>query len=150
MTDLPPDARLAAPSRRRWLLAALLLVLIAIAIGAWFWWGSSGSTTEPAAAKAGKGAGKSAGKGGRFGGGAGGVQPVAAVPARMGDVNVVQSSIGTATALRTATVKPRVDGLLQSVLFTEGQQVAPGAAIAQIDPAPFEVALSQAEGQLAR
>ena len=147
MTDLPPAARPDAPARRRWLLPALLLALIAILVGGWLWWG--GSSTESPSAKAAKGAGKGAGKGGR-GGGAGGVQPVAAVPARIGDVNVIQTSIGTVTALRTATVKPRVDGLLQSVLFTEGQQVAAGAAIAQIDPAAFEVALSQAEGQLAR
>src|SRR5205085_8772367 len=59
-------------------------------------------------------------------------------------------SIGTVTALRTATVRPRVDGLLKDVMFTEGQQVAAGAPLAQIDPAPFEVALSQTEGQLAR
>src|SRR5262249_21310387 len=138
--------------KHRWLLPALILVLIAIVAGGWYWWSSSGSATEPAAGKAaGKGSGKGGpGKGGRFGGGPQGPQPVAAVAARTGDANVVQSSIGTVTALRTATVKPRVDGLLQNVLFTEGQQVASGAALAQIDPAPFEVALSQSEGQLAR
>jgi multidrug efflux system membrane fusion protein len=149
MTDLPP-ARLASLKRRRWLLPALILVLLAIVIGGWLWWGS-GTSTETPSAKAAKGAGKGgAGKGGRFSGGAGGVQPVAAVAARIGDIHVIQSSIGTVTATRTATVRPRVDGLLQSVLFTEGQQIAAGAALAQIDPAPFEVALSQAEGQLAR
>ena len=150
MTDLPPD-RLIVLRKHRWLLPALILVLLAIVAGGWYLWRSSGSSTEPAAGKAGKaGFGKGAGKGGRFGGGQQGPQPVAAVAARTGDVNVVQSSIGTVTALRTATVKPRVDGLLQTVLFTEGQQIASGAPLAQIDPAPFEVALSQAEGQLAR
>ena len=36
------------------------------------------------------------------------------------------------------------------MLFTEGQLVKAGAVLAQIDPAPFQVALEQAEGQLAR
>jgi len=150
MTDLPPGSRI-APARRRWLIPALIVVLVAIAAGGWWWWSSSGSPAESPSAKAAKGGGgKGGGRGGRFGGGTGGPQPVSAVAAKTGDVNVVQTSIGTATALRTATVRPRVDGLLKEVLFTEGQQVAAGTPLAQIDPAPFEVALSQAEGQLAR
>jgi multidrug efflux system membrane fusion protein len=48
------------------------------------------------------------------------------------------------------TVRPRVDGMLLRVDFAEGQLVKEGAALAQIDPAPFQVQLSQAEGQLAR
>src|SRR2546421_3801045 len=108
MTDLPP-ARLAAPARRRWLLPALILVLIAIAIGGWYWWGSGSPHTETPSAKAAKGSGKGGGKGGRFGGGAGGVQPVAAGPARGGGVNVVQTSIRTVTAPRTPTVRARGD-----------------------------------------
>ena len=150
MTDLRPDPLAAPRERPRWLLPVLIVVMLAIAIGGWYLWSSSGKSTEPAAAKAGKGSFGFGKGGGRFGSGAGGVQPVAAVAARTGDVNVIQTSIGTVTAIRTATVKPRVDGLLQNVLFTEGQQVAAGSPLAQIDPAPFEVALEQAEGQHAR
>jgi multidrug efflux system membrane fusion protein len=58
--------------------------------------------------------------------------------------------LGTATALRTVTVKPRVDGLLSEVNYVEGQIVPAGHPLAQIDPVPFQVALSQVEGQLAR
>ena len=36
------------------------------------------------------------------------------------------------------------------VYFKEGQEVAKGALLAQIDPRPFQVQLSQAEGQLMR
>ena len=79
MTDLPPDRRIVF-RRHRWLLPALILVLLAIVAGGWYLWTSSGSSTEPAAGKAGKaGFGKGAGKGGRFGGGQQGPQPVAAV-----------------------------------------------------------------------
>jgi len=152
MTDLPPPVLPAERrARRRWLLPVVIaLAVIAAAAGAWYLWGSSSGSASPGGteqAKSGKGKG---GKGGRFGGGTGGPQPVAAAAAKTGDIHVVQTSIGTATALRTATVRPRVDGLLQSVEFTEGQQVAAGAVLAHIDPATFRVALQQSEGQLAR
>src|SRR5205814_1351656 len=39
---------------------------------------------------------------------------------------------------------------LLSVLYKEGQTVAAGALLAEIDPRPFQVQLEQAEGQLAR
>jgi multidrug efflux system membrane fusion protein len=131
----------------------IVAIIALIAVGAWYVWGR---TSDPAAkaetadAAKGKG-GKGAGKGGRFGGSApGGVQPVAAATAKIGDVNIVQTGLGTVNALRTVTVKPRVDGQLNSVNFTEGQLVGAGQTIAQIDPVPLQVALSQAEGQLAR
>jgi multidrug efflux system membrane fusion protein len=115
-------------------------------------WGRPDGAATPAktdATKAGKG-GAGKGGGGRFGGDPNRVQPVAAVAVRLGDVNIVQTALGTVTANRTVTVKPRVDGQLQSVLFTEGQLVKAGDAIAQIDPVPLQVQLAQAEGQLAR
>ncbi|MBL8512326.1 MAG: MdtA/MuxA family multidrug efflux RND transporter periplasmic adaptor subunit [Betaproteobacteria bacterium] len=68
----------------------------------------------------------------------------------MADINLTQTALGTVTAFKVATVKARVDGLLQDVLFREGQVVKAGEVLAQIDPKPLQVALSQAEGQLAR
>src|SRR5438034_9099838 len=119
MADLPPASLPSAPrGRPRWLLPVIIAAIVAaIAIAAWYVWGRTGdpaakAETADAKAKAGKGGGK----GGRFGAGApGGIQPVAAATARIGDVNIVQTSLGTVNALRTVTVKPRVDGQLQNV-----------------------------------
>jgi multidrug efflux system membrane fusion protein len=76
--------------------------------------------------------------------------PVAAEPARTGDVAVHLDGIGTVTPRAAVTVRTRVDGELVAVHFREGQDVARGDLLAEIDPRPFEVQLTQAEGQLAR
>jgi len=155
MADLPP---LPPPveGRRRWIIPLIVAAVVAILVViGWRLWGSSDADAQKAQTADGKGgkagAGKAgAGKGGRFAGGTGGVQPVSAAAAKVGDINIVQTALGTATALRSVTVKPRVDGLLTDVNYVEGQVVQAGHHIAQIDPVPFQLALSQQEGQLAR
>ena len=155
MSALPPDPHptVIARPRRSWVYPAVIVAMIALmAFGAWWIWGRSDAPV-PGSAVATKD-GKAAGKGGRRGGPGGfdpnRAQPVQAAVARPADINIVQTALGTATALRTVTVKPRVDGQLQSVLFTEGQLVKQGDVLAQIDPVPLQVALAQTEGQLSR
>jgi multidrug efflux system membrane fusion protein len=130
--------------------AAVALALLA----GWYFFGRSDGAAKGDGKQAATADGKAAkgtGRGGRFGGGdPNRAQPVAAATARTADINVVQTALGTATALRTVTVKPRVDGQLQSVSFSEGQLVKQGDTLAQIDPVPLQVALAQAEGTLAR
>jgi len=85
---------------------------------------------------------------GRFGLGA--PMAVNVATAATGDIPIHLSALGTITPLATVTVKTQISGQLQQLAFTEGQMVEKGQFLAQIDPRPYEIALSQAEGVLAR
>ena len=76
--------------------------------------------------------------------------PVSAAVAHARDVKVVLTGLGTVTPLNAATVRSRVDGQLARVAFREGQNVAEGQLLAEIDPRPFQVQLTQAQGQYAK
>jgi multidrug efflux system membrane fusion protein len=74
--------------------------------------------------------------------------PVTVTAAVTEDMPVVKNTIGTVMANSTVSVTARVQGQLTKAYFTEGQMVKAGDLLFQIDPRPFEAALTQATGQL--
>ncbi|TCR71062.1 efflux RND transporter periplasmic adaptor subunit [Rhizobium sp. BK376] len=74
--------------------------------------------------------------------------PVQARRPQTRDVPVYLEGLGTVQAFNTVSIKARVDGELQSVLFQEGQEVKKGDLLAVIDPRPFQAALDQAVAKI--
>ena len=123
----------------RWLLGVAVAALVGI--GIYLLVPRLGLGQSKAQSKDGK---KSGGKGGDR------ALPVAAVPTHKGNIDIYVTGLGSVTAYNTVTLKTRVDGQLDKVAFTEGQMVKQGDVLAEIDPRPFQVQLTQAEGQMAR
>lgn len=74
--------------------------------------------------------------------------PVRVVAAAPSDLRVQVKAIGTVTPLNTVVVQSRVSGPLQKLHFNEGDKVAQGQLLAEIDTADYQVQLGQAQGQL--
>jgi multidrug efflux system membrane fusion protein len=127
-----PDKR---PFVKRWWFWILVLCLVVVAIFAF--WKRQQSPTSASAAKPGSKAASLP-------------TPVFVAPARKGDMNLYLTGLGSVAPLNNVTVRSRVDGQLMEVHFREGQTVTRGSQLATIDPRPFQVQLTQAEGQMAR
>lgn len=88
--------------------------------------------------------------GGRVRIGQGQPTPVGIATAAKGDIPIVIRALGTVTPINTVTVKTQITGQLVQVEFTEGQPVKKGDLLAVVDPRPYEVALQNAQGTLAK
>ena len=121
---------------------SIAILLAILAVGAYVFWPRAGSARVPPPA------GNSV-KNGRGGGQAPAI-PVVAVRAYRGNIGVYFTGLGAVTPIYTVTVKARVDGELFNVYYKEGDFVHKGDLLVQIDPRPYEAALTQAQGQLLR
>ena len=108
------------PVPPRYLGAAALALLVLL--GAWYWLGS-----KPPPAKAPP------------------AIPVDIAERTRADVPVYLEGLGTVQAFYTVTVTARVDGQIDKVAFTEGQDVKKGTLLVQIDPRPYQAALESCD-----
>ncbi len=76
--------------------------------------------------------------------------PVTEAVVKKQDVPIYLNGLGAVQAFNTVTVKARVDGQLDRLGYTEGQDVKKGDLIAQIDPRPFQAQLAQAQATKVR
>ncbi|MDP9990069.1 multidrug efflux system membrane fusion protein [Variovorax boronicumulans] len=120
-----------APLQRRstWLAAATLVIVLGG--GAWALTHHNAFGAKPEAPK---------------------TPPVQVTTARVTpqNVQVYRSGIGTVASMATVTVKARIDGQLDKVGFTEGQDVKAGQLLAQLDPRTLQAQLAQAEATKAK
>jgi len=77
-------------------------------------------------------------------------QTVRVAPATVGDMPITLDELGTVIPFETVTIRTQISGKLMELGFAEGQMVKKGDFIAQIDPRPYQAALAQAQGQLAK
>jgi membrane fusion protein, multidrug efflux system len=122
-------------SRRRSVVGSLIAVAVLAAIG-WLAWHLT-HQQDSAAPSGGPGARRSA------------ATTVGVAVAGRVDIPVILDALGTVNA-STVTVHAQVSGVLQKLLFTEGQMVKAGQLLATIDPRQFDMALMQARGQRQR
>lgn len=71
-------------------------------------------------------------------------------PVQRKTMPVTLDAVGTVEAERSVEVRAQVGGILQQVLFVEGQPVKAGQLLFEIEPAPYAAALEQAKAALAR
>jgi multidrug efflux system membrane fusion protein len=118
-------------------MALIFLAIAAAGYGAWWWW-QQGATAA------------TEGKSGKKGKGKGAALFVKAVRAVTKPMPVVIEAVGTVEPEHSVQLRAQVSGVLQSVMFKEGDKVKAGQLLLLIDPRTFEASYRQAQAQLAR
>jgi membrane fusion protein (multidrug efflux system) len=77
-----------------------------------------------------------------------GPMPVSVVEVKSADVPLHNEWVGTLDGYVNAQIQPQVNGYLVRQNYREGQVVAKGEVLFEIDPRPFRAALEQAKGQV--
>jgi len=136
----PTEVRIVKPapakprSRRGFVLTTIIVLLLIAGV---VWWTRQQTAQQQS---------------GPPGGGRGGGGPMSIVPETVGkgDIGINLNALGTVTSLATVTVRTQISGYLIKVAFKEGDEVKKGDPLAEIDARPYEAALAQQRGQLAR
>jgi multidrug efflux system membrane fusion protein len=134
-TEVPPYGRPPTKPRSSWGVVVACLVVLLVIAGIVWWTRQQGEPQQQA------------GRGGRSGG-----APMSIVPETVGkgDIGINLNALGTVTSLATVTIRTQISGYLIKVVFKEGDEVKKGDLLAEIDSRPYEAALAQQRGQLAR
>ena len=75
---------------------------------------------------------------------------VETVRAKLEDVPIYLTGLGTVQPFNSVLVRARIDGQIEKILFKEGQDVRRGDILAEIDPLPLDAQLRQALAQMAK
>lgn len=76
--------------------------------------------------------------------------PVSVVEMKPTSVPIRAEAVAQTEGAKEVEVRPRVGGILLKKLFQEGEPIKTGQVMFQIDPVPFQIAVQQAEAQLAQ
>ena len=123
---------------KRLIMTGLFIAIAAGGYGAWWWWQQNASAAVETKSAKGKGKGKGA------------TLTVKAVKATAKPMPVQIEAVGTVEPEHSVQVRAQVSGVLQSVLFKEGDKVKAGQLLFEIDPRTFQAAYNQAQAQLSR
>ncbi|MDR0250732.1 MAG: MdtA/MuxA family multidrug efflux RND transporter periplasmic adaptor subunit [Burkholderiales bacterium] len=126
----------AVVSARKFSILGWLIVVIALAAGGYYYYDRSANSNKSTASPWRTDPSRAI--------------PVQAATVKRGSFDVYLEALGTVTAAQTVVVHSRVDGQLLGLHFKEGDSVKAGTLLAEIDPRPYQVQLTQAEGQMAR
>ena len=127
-SEQPPTESLTTHKSRWWIwLIVVVVILVIVAI-----WQRRGSSDAKASGDA-------------------ATRPVlvSTATAHQGDIGIYLNALGTVTPVYTDMVTSRVQGEITHVYYHEGQMVRKGDPLIEIDPRPYQAALTQVEGQLA-
>jgi multidrug efflux system membrane fusion protein len=120
-----------------WLIGVSLLGLLLASLA------MQGCSTTETSANGGK-------KGKKGKGGDAGPVPVEVATVVRKNVPIDVTAVGNVEPLSTVSVRPQVGGQIEEVFIEDGQYIAKGQKLFQINPKPFEAQVAQVEANLAR
>lgn len=124
-----PHEPMLAPVSRRWPIYGTIIGLVALVALAWWMQAAPNPQTRVNRSNA-------------------TAIPVVADIAAKSDVNITINALGTVTSVATVTILSQISGRVMRINFHEGQIVKEGDLLVEIDSRPYELALSQWQGQL--